>query len=192
MKRTSFIAIAMLCVTTPWYAAAQKPGRAAPAKAARQQANRTQVQAANQQARAAAQALNARRLPANLTLQHLAEMTPEERGTALSALPPARQANIERMVQNYLKEPPEQRAREQEQEKRIADLPAERGMRVRQSLLELRDTQPPRRGVIMLELSRLSGMTEEQRSTYMSKPAFRSRFSQPEIEMMESLKGIVP
>jgi hypothetical protein len=165
-----------------------KPGQ----KAAQQQAAKTQAQAANQSARAAQQALNAQNLPPGLALQRLSQMSPEERAQALSSLPPKRQENIEKMVENYSKETPEQQAREQHQEARMAALPPLRRAQVRQSLADLNAIQPPRKGVILLELNKLGGMTEEQRANYMSKPAFRKNFSGAEIQLMDNLHGIVP
>jgi hypothetical protein len=74
----------------------------------------------------------------------------------------------------------------------MAALPKERQAQVRQSLMDLQAIQPPRRGVILLELNKLGGMTEEQRANYISKPAFRKSYSGAEIQLMDNLHGIVP
>jgi len=43
-----------------------------------------------------------------------------------------------------------------------------------------------------MEMTRLSTMSPAMRADFMSKPAFRARFSEPEIRMMNDLQGIVP
>jgi hypothetical protein len=169
-----------------------KPAKTPQAKAGQKQEKKAEAQAAGQQARAAQQALNAQNLPPGMSLQRLSEMSPEDRAKALSNLAPVRQTNIEKRVQNYMAEPPEQRAREQQQEARMAALPPERRAEVRQSLMDLNAIQPPRKGVVLVELNKLGSMTEEQRANYMSKPAFRSKYSAQEIQLMDNLHGIVP
>jgi hypothetical protein len=163
-----------------------------PQNPARQEANKAQVQAASQQARAAQQALNAPNLPGGLTLQRLAQMTSEERATALTNLPPARRQIIEQKVENYLNLPPEQQERVRSQLERMQTLPPDRAADVRQSLREFQVTPQPRKVVIARELAHLGTLTDEQSSVYMSKPGFRGRFSESEIQLMNNLRGIVP
>lgn len=172
-------------------AADQTPKQSAP-NAARQAANKTQAKAANAQARAAQQALNAPKLPGGLTLQRLAQMTPEERAAALADLPPARRQSIEQKVQNYANLTPEQQQLYQNEAERLRALPPDKREDVRESLREFRQTPQPRRAVLRREMNRLAAMPEEQRSVYMSRPAFRSRFSEAEIRMMNNLRGILP
>ena len=174
---------------------AAKPAQQMPPKAARQAANQAQAQVVNQQARAALQALNASNLPAGLNLQRLAQlsqMSQEERAAALGRLPPAMQQRIEQRVENFQRWPPDQQARVVSQYERFSALPPERKEQARESLTEYLNTPPPRKGVIALELNKMGSMTEEQRANYMGKPAFRSRFSESEIQMMNNLHGIVP
>jgi hypothetical protein len=160
-------------------------------EAARQE-KKAQTQAAKEQARAAQQALNAPKLPGGLTLDRLAQMSPEERSAALGSLPPARQQQIEKRLDAYRAMPPAAQARVQNQLQRLDALPPDRRAAVRQSLTEFRNTEMPRRTVIARELAHLSTMTDEQRATYMSKPAFRGRFSESEIQMIDNLRAIVP
>jgi len=151
-----------------------------------QQANRTQAQAANQEARAAQQALNAP------NVARLAQMSPEERAAALAQLPPARRQQLEQRLEKFSQLPPGQQARILSQYNRMQALPPERREQVRLSLEEYNSIQPPRKGVIGAELTRLSTMTDEQRASYMNRPGFRARFSEPEIRLMNDLRGIVP
>ncbi len=161
--------------------------------AAKFQEKKEQVQNANKEVRAAQQALNAENLPPGMTLQRLAQMSPEERAKALSNLGPKRQANIEKRVQAYANEPPEQRAREQAQESRLAAMPAWRQAQVRQSLLDsARRSRARGELVILNELTRQSSMTDAQRANYINSKGFLSRFSPPEVELMNNLHGIVP
>lgn len=171
----------------PKVAPAPKPANASPEeKAAQKQAARSQAQETNQQARAAAQALNAS--PLNRFIQ----MTPEERAAALAKLPPARRQQLEQRLANFSKLPPEEQTRRQNQLKKIESLPPEKQDQVRQSLGEYLNIPGPRRMVIINQMNRLNDMTDEQRNTVMAKPQFRARFSEAEIVMMNNLRGIVP
>jgi hypothetical protein len=71
-------------------------------------------------------------------------------------------------------------------------MPAFRQSQVRQSLLDLRAVQGPRRAVILNELNRQSSMTDAQRANYINSKGFLARFSPPEVELMNNLHGIVP
>lgn len=162
------------------------------AKRDMQAADKARAQVANDQARAAQQALNAPSLPGGLTLQRLAQMPPEERAATLANLPPARQKQIEDKVQNFLNLPQDEQARILRQLEHMQALPPDKREDVRQSLREYQMTPQPRKVVITRELNYLATLTDEQRSNYMSKPAFRSRFAESEIQMMNNLRGIVP
>jgi hypothetical protein len=162
------------------------------AKRDMQAADKARAQVANDQARAAQQALNAPSLPGGLTLQRLAQMPPEERAATLANLPPARQRQIEDKVQNFLNLPQDEQARILRQLEHMQALPPDKREDVRQSLREYQMTPQPRKVVITRELNYLATLTDEQRSNYMSKPAFRSRFAESEIQMMNNLRGIVP
>jgi hypothetical protein len=175
-------------------AADKKPKPTAPAKAARpaqqkaagQVAAKTQAQASNQAAREAQQALNAP------FLMHLAQMSPEERDAALARLPPARRQMLEQRLENFAKRPADQQARVLNQYERLQALPPERREQAREALAEYNSIMPPRKGIIGIELNRLSSMTDEQRASVMSAPRFRLIFSEAEIQMMKNLNGIVP
>lgn len=150
------------------------------------------AQEANKSAKAAQNALNQVNLPAGLTLDKLAAMKPEELDMILSKLPPVRQAGIKQRVQNYAALPAEQKARIQKQLDRLHALPEDRRAQVRLALVEYLRIPMPRRAVIAVELGKIDEMPDERRSVYMSRPGFRSRYSQPEIDLMNALRGIVP
>ena len=122
----------------------------------------------------------------------LAGMSADERAAALAQLPPARRAQLEQKLENYAKIPAEQRQRIESQYNRLQALPPERQAVVRQALAEYLSTPCPRKVPIANEMAHLSEMTDQQRMAYMSKPAFRGRFSAQEIQMMGDLHGIVP
>lgn len=155
-------------------------------KQAQRQAAKAQVQEANQSARAAQQALNAP------VLMRLLQMSPDEREAALSRLPPDRRKQIEEKLENFSKRPAEQQARVLDQQKRLTALPPERQAVARQALTEYQAIDGPRKVVIAAQLARLNAMTPEQRAVLMNRPAFRGRFSDTEIQMMNNLIGIVP
>jgi hypothetical protein len=148
--------------------------------------NKIRAQESNQSARAAQKAFN---LP---KVMELAQMSPDERAKALAQLAPARRQELEQRLDNFAKWPPAEQEKALSQYRRLMSLPPERRDQVRESIGEYTVIQAPRKGVIGLELNRLSTMTDEQRSEYMSRPAFRGRFSEAEIRMMNDLRGIVP
>lgn len=151
-----------------------------------QAARRTQAQAANKEARAAQMSLNAPRL------MQLAQMTPEERATALAKLRPEQRERLEQGLDNFSKLPPDQQARTLSQYQKMEALTPEKREQVRESLTQYNNIPPPRKGVIRQEMIRLSTMSPEFRADYMSKPAFRRQYSEEEIRMMNDLNGIVP
>jgi hypothetical protein len=122
----------------------------------------------------------------------LAQMSPEERTAALARLPPLRQQQLAQKLNEFAALPPEQQARYLGQTARIMSLSPERQAEVHLSLTDYQNTPGPRKAVLANEMTRLSTMTDEQRANYMAKPNFRQRFSVPEIEMMNNLRGIVP
>jgi len=119
-------------------------------------------------------------------------MSPEEREAALAKLPPDQRARIQQRLENFSKRPPEQQRRVIDQQKRLMALPPEQLQQARQALADLVNTQPPRRGVIAAQLQKLSTMSDEERSQYMNSARFRAQFSEQEIQLMNSLRGIVP
>jgi len=190
-------ALLAVCVPVALFAADPPPPKPKPAppppagkvarpRAAKFQEKKEQVQNANKEARAAQQALNAP------VLMKLAQMSPEEREAALAKLPPQRRAQLEQRLDAFSMRPPEEQARDLRQAQKIASLPRERQDVVRSSLAQYNTTPPPRRGVIGMELNKLSSMTDEQRSAYINSKQFRGRFSAEEIDMMNNLHGIVP
>ncbi len=163
-----------------------KPARTPQEKAVQQQVARAQAQEANQQARAAQLALSAPKIV------QLAHMSPEERNAALAKLPPEKRAQLEQRLENYSKRTPEQQARDLSQLNRLESLPPEKQALARESLAEFLNAPGPRHVVIANEMTHMSAMTEEQRLNYMSKPAFRAKYSAQEIDLMNNLHGIVP
>jgi hypothetical protein len=173
-----------VCLPCALSAADQPPDRAA--KRAEKQAARAEAREANRQANAAQQALSAP------VLMRFLQMSPEEREAALSRLPPERRRKIEQKLENFSKRPAAQKARVLDQRQRLMALPREKQAVAREALSQFRAIDRPRRLVIAAQLRRLGNMTEEQRAAVMSRPAFRARFSDAEIQMMNNLIGIVP
>lgn len=181
----------LLAVCLPGVVSAADKGtnQAANQQAERQaerQAARAEAREANQQANAAQQALNAP------VLMRFLQMSPHEREAALSRLPPKRRKQIEQKLENFSKRPPAQQARVLDQRQRLMALPPEKQAVAREALNQFRSIDAPRRLVIAAQLRRLSAMTDEQRAAVLDRPAFRARFSDAEIQMMNNLIGIVP
>jgi hypothetical protein len=155
-------------------------------KQAQRQAARAQAREANRQANAAQQALRAP------VLMRFLQMSPGEREAALSKLPPARRKQIEQKLENFAKRPAAQQARVLNQRQRLMALPPGKQAVAREALNQFRAIDGPRRLVIAAQLRRLGAMTDEQRAAVTSRPGFRARFSDTEIQMMNNLIGIVP
>lgn len=164
--------------------AAKQASKQATERAAKQ-AER-QARQANQRANASRQALNAP------VLMRFLEMSPEERNAALSRLPPARRKQIEQKLEAFSKRPAAQQARVLDQRQRLMALPPEKQAVAREALNQFRAIDGPRRLVIAGQLKRLSAMTPDERAEVLSRPRFRARFSDAELEMMNNLIGIVP
>jgi hypothetical protein len=84
-------------------------------------------------------------------LERFEQMPPEEREKALSKLPAARRARVEKQLANLDKLPPEQRERRIARLKALQSLPPERRQAVQQEIEDLRALSP------RLRAARLSG-----------------------------------
>jgi len=125
-------------------------------------------------------------------VQRLAAMSPEDRESALSALPPARRANLEERLQAFLALPPAQQKSMRERAAKLAALPPERQAEVRASLRDFNDVPQERRAAIRREVRRTQDMTDDSCEAYMNSHGFRAQFSAAERKMIRDLRAVAP
>jgi Protein of unknown function (DUF3106) len=130
--------------------------------------------------------------PGEQILRGLATMTPEEREKALSRLPPAQRANIEKRIENFQQLPPATQARRLERLDRLNNLPQQRQNEVRRSMNQMQKLPDDRRMAINRELGRMTKMTDDERQEYMNTEEFRNRFSPDEQRIARDLAEIQP
>jgi hypothetical protein len=130
--------------------------------------------------------------PGEQILRGLSQMTPEELEKALSRLPPAQRANIEKQIQNFQKLPPAAQKRRLDRLELLNNLPPQRQQEVRRSMNQLKDLPEDRRKAINRELQRMSVMPDDERQSHMNTDAFRNRFSPDERRMLGNLAEIQP
>jgi len=173
-------------VTVLIFAALMVPLCAAQKNAAHSAVRQAQPRAQNPRAP------KANNRPGEQILLRLQNMTPEEREKALSQLPPARRAQIEKRIQNFESLPPAAQERRLDRLDRLNSLPPQRQKQVRRSARELNALPDDRRKAVNQELRRMSNMTDENRQAHMSTDDFRGRFSPSEQEMIGNLKELLP
>jgi len=125
-------------------------------------------------------------------VQRLAAMSPEDRETALSLLPPARRANLEERIRAFQALPPRQQKAMRERAERISSLPPEKQMEVRTALRDFNQLPQDRKVVLRREVRRTTGMPDDSREAYMNSEGFRNRFSPEERKMIDVLREIEP
>lgn len=130
--------------------------------------------------------------PGEQILLNLQNMTPGEREKALSKLPPARRAQIEKRIQNFESLPPAQQERRLDRLERLNSLPPQRQKQVRRSAQDLKDLPDDRKKAVNQELRRMTNMTDEDRKAHMNTDNFRNKFSPSEQEMIGNLNELLP
>jgi Protein of unknown function (DUF3106) len=124
--------------------------------------------------------------------ERLERMTPEERESALSKLPPAQRANIEKRIRNFQNLPPAAQERRLEQLQRLESLPPKEQAQVRRSMNQRNKLPDDRKMAINRELRNMNGMTDDERQAYMSTEQFRNRYSASEQEIVGNIAKILP
>jgi hypothetical protein len=130
--------------------------------------------------------------PGEQLLDKLSRMTPEEREQALSRLPPAQRANIERRIRNFQKMPPAAQERTLSRLERLNSLPPQKRNQVRRSMKQFNDLPEDRKMAINEELRHMLAMPDAERRSYMNTEEFRNRYSPFEQQMMGNLAEILP
>jgi hypothetical protein len=124
--------------------------------------------------------------------QRLLQMTPEERERVLERFPPERQAQIRQRLQRLDSLPKQQQDRAIERYQTFSNLPPEQQKLVRRQIQAFNALPDDRRKVVGGAFQRLRRMPEAERQARMSSPAFKSRFSPEEQQMLSDLSANWP
>ena len=123
----------------------------------------------------------------------LLKLTPEQRNKALSALPPARRAQIERRLNDYLKMTAQQRARELDKLRRMQSLPPQKQNQVRASVKRFAELPQPRHRVVRVQLDQLRPLSDaDRRGDDEQLMSFASKFTPSEQQMIEDICLVTP
>ena len=128
--------------------------------------------------------------PGSLAAQ-LYRMSPEQRERVLEKLPPARQEQARKTLEQFDKLPPEQKQQMIQRAERLASMPPEREREVVQSWQSFQKLPPERKQAIQQALRGLQSMSDEQRNQVMSGEPFKNRFSPDEQRMIRDISDIV-
>ena len=131
-------------------------------------------------------------VPQAQIVDKLLKMSPAERESALSSLPPARRQNIEKRLEAIQQLPPAQQNRLLYRAEVLNSLPPERANQIRGSIKQFQQLPDERKPVLNQEMRRLMAMPDEQRRDRMNSDDFRSRYSPGEQQMMQDLMEIRP
>jgi hypothetical protein len=119
-------------------------------------------------------------------------MTPAERERELAKLPPARAAWIREHIRQFNSLPPATRQALIERGRRLEQLPPPQQALVRQRLTELRQLPPERAALVRVAIRRFSALPAAQRQARFASPAFQSRFSPQEQQIIRDITGNFP
>ncbi len=125
-------------------------------------------------------------------VEKLAALTPEQRQKALSALPEARQQQLEHAIANYNRMTPQQRQNAAARAEKLQSLPPAEKNGVRQSLQALQALPDDRKKAVRQEVAKLGKMPQAQRDAALASADFKSRFSPSEQQMVKNLQLVTP
>jgi hypothetical protein len=128
--------------------------------------------------------------PANLAAR-LYKASPEERERALEKLPPARQAQARRQLEEFDRLPIEQQQIRIRQAEKLASLPPEKRREVTQTWRTFQTLPPDRKQAVRAALRRLQTMPDEQRARILASDQFRLRFSPDEQKIIVDLSDLI-
>lgn len=129
--------------------------------------------------------------PANVVRQ-LMRMTPEERERALEKLPPERQAQIRKRLQQFDNLPKQQQERMLQLGQAFANLPPEKQDLVRRQIRAVNQLPEDRRRMVRAAFERLRRLPENERQARMASEPFRNRFTPDEQQMLADLSENLP
>ena len=115
--------------------------------------------------------------------------TPEQRERELQRFAPERQAQIRKQLAWFDSLPKAQQAIQIRRLERFATLlPTEKAI-VRQQMQALNQLPPRRRQAVRTALANLLNLSPQMRARRMANPAFQSRFSPEELQIVRDLAG---
>jgi hypothetical protein len=129
--------------------------------------------------------------PGNVA-QRLLQMSPEERERVLAQFPPERQAQIRQRLQRLDSLPKQQQDRVIERYQTFSNLPPEKQALVRRQIQAFNALPDDRRQMVGAAFQRLRRMPEAERQARMSSPAFKSRFTPQEQQILSDLSANWP
>lgn len=129
--------------------------------------------------------------PGNVA-QRLLQMSPEERERVLARFPPERQAQIRQRLEKLDSLPKQQQDRAIERYQTFSNLPPEKQALVRRQIQAFNALPDDRRQIVGNTFQRLRRMPEAERQARMSSPAFKSRFSPEEQQILSDLSANWP
>jgi hypothetical protein len=129
--------------------------------------------------------------PGNVA-QRLLQMSPEERERVLAQFPPERQAQIRQRLQRLDSLPKQQQDRVIERYQTFSTLPPEKQALVRRQIQAFNALPDDRRQMVGAAFQRLRRLPEAERQARMASPAFKSRFSPQEQQILADLSANWP
>ena len=125
-------------------------------------------------------------------LDRLLKLSPEQRKKYLSALPPARRAQIEKRLSDYEKMPEPERTRTLEKLRLMQKLPPQKQSQVRASLKRFPELPEQRHKLVKRQINQLTPLSEVDRRAMMNTEEFRNKFTPAEQQMIEDICLVTP
>lgn len=125
-------------------------------------------------------------------VQRLAQLTPEERERILEQLPPQRQAQVRKQLENFDRLPQAQKDRLARQAQSLAALPPEKQRVINQGIVAINHLAEDRKPEVAKELRSLLNMSPEDRATVLASDGFKKRYSPQEQKILSDLSNNIP
>ncbi|MCX6630152.1 MAG: DUF3106 domain-containing protein, partial [Candidatus Solibacter sp.] len=125
-------------------------------------------------------------------VERLMAMPPERRDQVLEKLPPQQQANLRQRLERFDRLPAAERARLNQMWSTFNGLPPEKQAIVTRQMQAFNNLPEARREELKPILQRLRLMPEDRRNALLDGPAFKSRFSAAELQMLTDISQNYP
>ena len=139
--------------------------------------------------RAAKEIVQAQR-KADLQLERLRRMTPQQRERVLSLMAPERRRRIETRLNELDQMNDAQRERLERRLQSFRELPPAERQNMRSLAQQLNQMGQPRRRIVRQELLRLRGMNDADRQSRLDSDNFRNLYSPEERELLNKLSAL--
>ena len=137
----------------------------------------------------AANGKNAPGIHAEMQVERLAHMPPEQRARILRNLPPERRQRLEEHLNEYNRLSPQEKQQFRQRLEMFRQLPPERQQAFRRLYNKFTTFPPERQQAVQREFRQLRGLSATERQARMNGDEFRNKYNKDERDFLENMVG---